>query len=404
MPFQIAISGIKAAAADLSVIGNNVANANTTGFKKSRAEFADVYAVTHLGVASDTPGSGVSVSRVAQQFTRGNVSFTDNDLDLAISGEGFFILDDNGSRAYTRAGAFGLDRDGYVVNGSGQRLVTYQVDSVGNVTGATGPLKMSTADSTPKASSKMTVGINLDSSETAIPAATTFDPADTDSFNHSTSHTIYDSLGGSHLATLYYRKTADNTWQTYTYVDNAQVTGPDTLGFSTSGAVTTPNPAEITTGSFTPSGGGAAMTLTLDYSTATQFGSPFGVNKISQDGYPAGRLSGVEIDENGVISTRFTNGRTVVQGKVALANFSNPQGLHPTGDTAWAETYASGDAVVTAPGTAGLGLVQSGALEDSNVDLSEELVKMIIAQRNYQANAEVIQTADAITQSIMNLR
>jgi flagellar hook protein FlgE len=403
MPFQVAISGIKAAADDLNVIGNNIANANTAGFKRSRTEFADVYAVTHLGVASETPGSGVTVSRVAQQFDSVHVSFTKNDLDLAIDGEGFFILDDNGSRAYTRAGAFGLDRDGYVVNAAGQKLVTFQVDASGKVTGATGPLKISTADGTPQATSEMTVGVNLDSRETA--PTTAFDPTDSSSYNWSTpANTIYDSLGGSHSVTTYYRKTADNTWDAYTSVDGNAVSGPDTLTFSSSGALATPASGLVTTGSFTPSGGAAAMTLTLDYSQATQFGSSFGVNKISQDGFAAGRLTGLDIDKNGTISTRFSNGRTLVQGQVALANFANPQGLQPLGNTAWAETHASGDVAITGPGTAGVGFIQSGALEDSNVDISEELVKLIIAQRNYQANAEVISTADQVTQSIINIR
>lgn len=203
------------------------------------------------------------------------------------------------------------------------------------------------------------------------------------------------------LTTTYYRKLGPNDWETYLYVDGVQVDGPDSLQFSTSGALITPaGPGTITTPSFTPSGGGAAMPLTLDYSNTSQFGSPFAVHSLNQDGFTAGRLIGIDIDDQGVIFTRFTNGQSRIEGQLALANFPNPQGLQPLGDTAWAETFSSGDVTVGAPGASNLGLVQSGALEESNVDLAEQLVKMIVAQRNFQANAEVISTTDA--QSIIN--
>lgn len=402
MPFRTAISGLRAAMTDLTVIGNNVANASTTGYKRSRAEFADVFAASNVGVAGNQPGAGVNVARVAQQFSQGTVNFTDNALDLAINGGGFFMLDDNGANIYTRNGAFGLDRDGFVVNAQGQKLVAFTADSTGTVTGAIAPMQISTADIPPNASTGITIGVNLDASATAPTAA--FNPSDATSFNNSTSTTIFDSLGSSHLATTYYRKTAANTWQTHLYVDGVAVDGPDTLAFSSAGALTTPAGGTITSPSFTPSGGGAAMTLTLDYGTATQFGSPFGVNKLVQDGFTTGRLSGLDVDTTGVIFARFTNGQSQVLGQVALANFANPQGLQPLGDNNWAETFRSGSALVAAPGTSNLGLMQAGALEESNVDLSEELVKMIIAQRNFQANAQVINTANQVTQSVINIR
>lgn len=401
MPFRVAISGLKAASADLSVIGNNIANANTTGFKQSRAEFGDVYATSTAGGSANQIGSGVRLERVAQQFSQGNISSTNNNLDLAISGHGFFALDDNGARVYSRSGAFGVDRNGYVVNAKGQRLVTYKADASGNVTGATGPLQIDTSNISPKVTSSVTAGLNLDAGATAPTVA--FDPANASSYNNSTSLTIYDSLGNSHLATLYYRKTAANTWNTYTYVDGSQVSGPDTLTFSSAGTLTSPSGGTVTTSSFTPAGA-APMTLSLDYSGATQYGSPFGVNKLSQNGYTTGQLSGIDIDSKGVVFARFTNGQSAVQGQVALANFANPQGLQSLGDTNWAETYQSGAALMGAPGSASLGTLQSGALEGSNVDLSSQLVNMIVAQRNFQANAQVITTDNTVTQAIINIR
>lgn len=403
MPFRTAISGLRASMTDLSTIGNNVANASTTGFKKSRAEFSDIYAASNLGVAGDTPGSGVNVSRIAQQFSQGTVSFTENALDLAINGNGFFVVNDGGSNLYTRSGAFGVDREGYVVNAQSQRLQAFQADTSGTVTGALGDLLINTANVAPSATTAVTVGLNLDSSA-SVPTVATFDPTNTSSYNNATSTTVYDSLGNSHVASMYYVKTGANAWDTYTYVDGVAVDGPTALTFDTSGALTAPAGGAFTTASFTPSGGGAAMTLDLSYGTSTQYGSPFSVNSMVQDGYTTGTLSGLDIDTSGIIFARYSNGQAVTLGQVALANFANPQGLQPVGDTAWAETFEAGAPLVSAPGSSNLGLIQGGALEESNVDLSEELVKMIVAQRNFQANAQVIQTADQVTQSIINIR
>ena len=237
------------------------------------------------------------------------------------------------------------------------------------------------------------------------PAVGVFDETNPNSFNHTTSTTIYDSLGNSHLASFYYVKTAvDNTWDVYSFVDGTQVDGPDTVDFTTAGALNTPATGVLTVPAFTPAGGGAAINMTLDYSGTTQFGSPFSVNALSQDGFTTGRLSGLDIDSQGIIFARFTNGQSRVEGQIAMADFPNPEGLQPLSDTVWGETFSSGAVVVGSPGTASLGLIQSGALEEANVEISEELVKMIIAQRTFQANAEVIQTADAVTQSIINLR
>lgn len=404
MPFSTAISGLRAAQTDLEVIGNNIANVNTTGFKESRAEFQDVYSVTNAGATSNSPGQGVNTARIAQQFTQGNISFTDKGLDLAISGEGFFILDDNGARVYSRDGTFGVDRDGFVVNANKQNLNAYTADASGTITGALAPLQIATANSAPSATTQISLGANLDA-DASVPVTALFDPSDSSSFNNTTATTVFDSLGGSHLQQMYFVKTAAaNTWNAHTYVDGTAVSGPDVLTFDTLGALATPAGGSITIPAFTPSPGTAPLNLTLDVAQTTQFGAPFGVNQLSQDGFTTGQLVGLDIDPEGVVFARYTNGQSLVQGQVALGNFANAQGLQPLGNNNWAETHDSGNVLEGAPGSSALGLLQSGALEDSNVDLSEQLVNLIVAQRNFQANTEVISTADSITQSIINIR
>jgi len=403
MPFRIALSGLNAASADLRIIGNNVSNASTTGFKKSRAEFSDVFATSNLGVTSNAIGTGVRISSVSQQFTQGNVGFTDNNLDLAISGQGFLIMNDNGTNAYTRAGALGVDRNGFVVNNQQQQLTIFQADSTGNITGATGPLQLDRSDIAPAATTTIDVQANLDAS--ATPPTAAFAPTDASSYNNSTSLTIFDSLGSPHLNTMYFRKTSPNNWDVFQYVDGNQVnTGAplgETLTFDSSGAITGGSPTSMT---FTPAGGAAAMTVGVNYKSTSQFGSPFTVNTLSQDGFATGRLSGIDISDTGVITSRFTNGQSRTLGQIAIATFNNSQGLRQLGDTSWAETFDSGAPLVGAPGSGSAGLIQSGALEGSNVDLTEQLVNMITAQRNFQANAQVITTADTITQTIINIR
>lgn len=400
MPFKVAISGLRAAQTELNVIGNNVANVGTTGFKSSRAEFEDVYTLSNLGVASNSPGRGTNTSRIAQQFTQGNITFTDNNLDLAISGQGFFMVDDNGTTQYTREGAFSIDRDGYVVNANNQRLIVFGADAAGNILGSTEQFQVDTSNIPPNATTSLDLNINFDSEDQIITAP--FDVTDPSTYNESTSTTVYDSLGGSHLMQNYYVKTGASTWSMRTYVDGNPISGPDTLTFNNNGTMVAPT--TFATGAFVADPAAAPMNLSLNFGQSTQYGGSFDVNSLTQDGYPAGRLSGIDIDSDGVIFARFSNGQSQVQGQVALSNFSNPQGLNPVGGNNWSATFAAGDPVVGPPGSSSLGLVQSGALEDSNVDLSKELVALIIAQRNFQANTEVISTADTVTQSVINIR
>jgi flagellar hook protein FlgE len=405
MPFRLALSGLNAAQTDLSVTANNVANVGTNGFKGSRAEFADLFATTQQGVSSTAVGNGVRVANIAQQFSQGNIDFTDNSLDLAISGSGFFILSDNGALSYTRAGAFQVDRAGFVVNSSGQRLQGYApLASGGFNTGGLSDIELTTSESAPQATTTVDVTLNLPSSATA-PTVTPLDPTDPASYTRATSLTTYDSLGAAHTATLYFLKGATpNDWTTQLYVDGAAVGTPQALEYSDQGALITPAGGEITFPAYTPATGAAAMNMTFDFGTTTQFGDTFNVNSIVQDGFTTGRLIGIDIDATGVVQARFTNGRSLALGQVAMANFSNPQGMQQLGDTQWAETFTSGQALLGQAGNSGFGSLQSGALEASNVDITEQLVNMITAQRNFQANAQMISTADSITQTIINIR
>ncbi len=405
MPFAIALSGLNAASADLGVTANNVANVNTTGFKMSRAQFSEVFAVGTQSVSSSASGSGVRLSAIAQQFTQGNIDFTDNALDLAIGGEGFFVISDNGARSYTRSGAFGVDNQGNVVNAQGARLQAYPYAGNGLFnTGTPQDLQLTIGANPPQATTRASFGINLPA-DAPPPANPTFDPTDPASFNHTTSVTVYDTLGAAHTATVYFIKdAAPNTWNTEIEIDGSAVTGAAPVVFNPDGSLNSPAGGLMPLGAFTPTTGADPINLSLDFGAATQFGDNFGVNSLSQDGFTTGRLTGVSVDAEGVVFARFTNGQSTSLGKLALANFVNPQGLQQLGDTTWGESFQSGDALLGEAGTASFGNIQSGALEASNVDLTAQLVQMITAQRNFQANAQMISTADTITQTVINIR
>lgn len=405
MTFRLALSGLNAAQADLSVTANNIANTATTGFKGSRTEFAELFAVSPQGVASIATGNGVRVSSVAQQFGQGNIDFTNNSLDLAISGSGFFTVSDGGALAYTRAGAFRTDADGYVVNAQAQRLQVYPPVDNGNFnTGALTDLRLVTSESAPAATTSVEMLMNLPSNAQP-PANATFSTTDPNSYNRATSFTAYDSLGAAHTATTYFVKTANpGEWEARLSLDGAPVGGPQLLTFSNAGVMTSPANGEVAFPAYTPATGAADMSLAFSFSGATQYGESFSVSSITQDGYTTGRLIGMDIDKTGIVQARFTNGRSLTLGQVALSNFANPGGLQQLADTAWAETYGSGQALRGQAGASGFGLVQSGALEASNVDITAQLVNMITAQRNFQANAQMISTSDSITQTIINIR
>ena len=404
MSFNIALSGLNAATTDLNTISNNVANASTTGFKESRAEFGDFFQNAAYNLQTTTTGGGVRTETVAQQFSQGSITTTNNPLDMAISGEGFFAVKDNGSLVYTRNGAFTTDSNGYVTTASGQRLQVYPPINGGSsfTTGSMTDLQLSTAPNPPAATSSVTASVNLPANA-AAPADATFSPTDSNSYNKTTSLTVYDSLGAAHTASLYYVAGATaGSWTLHTGVDGSEVGTGTALSFDSSGKLTAP-----TTGvplSFTPGDGAAPLSATIDVSGATQYGSDFSVNSLTQNGYATGQLSGVAIDSSGVVSARYSNGQTTVLGQVAMANFTNPQGLQQLGNATWAQTFASGQPIPGAAGSSDFGVIQSGALESSNVDLTQQLVSMMNAQRNYQANSQVISTDNQLMQTILQLR
>ncbi|HVS77775.1 MAG TPA: flagellar hook protein FlgE [Steroidobacteraceae bacterium] len=405
MSFDLALSGINAANTDLNVTANNLANVNTTGFKQSRAEFADLYAQTQAGVSKTAVGNGVKVAAVAQQFSQGTPTSTGNNLDLALSGSGFFIVSNNGALSYTRNGAFQVDQDGYLVNASGERVQGYAPLATGGFnTGGLSDIQLTTAENAPKATTTADVTLNLPSNATT-PATATFNPADPTSYTDTTSLTLYDSLGAAHTAQLYFLKGATaNNWTSRLYVDGTAVGTPQALTYSSAGKLTTPANGQIGFGAYTPATGAADMNVTFDFGSSTQFGDSFGVNSISQDGYTTGSLVGINISSTGVVQANFTNGQSSNLGQVALANFANPQGLQQVGNTEWQQSFSSGEAVHGVAGGSGFGTVQSGALENSNVDITAQLVNMITAQRDFQANAQMISATDQVTQSIINIR
>ncbi|MDW8468021.1 MAG: flagellar hook protein FlgE [Burkholderiales bacterium] len=406
MSFQQGLSGLNAAAKHLDVIGNNVANANTAGFKGSLAQFGDVFA-SRVGGGGTQIGIGTSITAVLPLFGQGNITVSANPLDLAINGQGFFRVSAGGTVTYTRNGQFSLDKEGYIVNAAGARLTGYPATAAGTIVASTPTeLRISSADLAPAATQNAKIVLNLDSRNGTLPAAG-FNLADPTTYHSATSLAVYDSLGNPHTLTAYFVKTAPNVWSVFAAANGVQVGAGavGTLAFQPDGTIDTAA-SGLPFALAVPVGTGAASPLAfaLDFSGSTQFGSNFGVNELVQDGYPSGKLTGYAISSDGTIIGRYSNGQTRAQGQVVLANFTNPQGLQPLGNNQWGETAASGQPLVGAPNTGNLGVIQSGALEESNVDITEELVRMITAQRIYQANAQTIKTQDAVLQTMVNLR
>ena len=397
MSFQQGLSGLDAASQNLDVIGNNVANSNTVGFKQGTVNFADVYAASLGGGTGGGVGLGTQVTGVEQQFTQGTITATNNPLDVAINGNGFLRMSSNGAINYSRDGELQLDKNGFLVGPTGNNVTGYLANNGVIVPGVLGNLQLSSANVPPAATAKVEVGANLTSS--ATPPAVAFDPTNPASYNYSTSTTTYDTLGQSHTMTLYFNNTAANAWNVNAYVDGV-AGGTSTLGFDSSGKFVSASNALV---SATPANGASPMSIAMDFSNMTQYGSASGVNSLSQDGYASGQLSGYNIGTDGAILGSYTNGQSKILGQIALVNFANPQGLTPLGGNAFGETAASGAALAGAPGSASLGVLQSSALEGSNVDLTTDLVKLITAQRAYQANAQSIKTQDTVLNTLVNL-
>ncbi|GAB2900290.1 flagellar hook protein FlgE [Microvirgula curvata] len=421
MAFQHGLAGINAANNQLGAIGNNIANASTVGYKGSRAEFADMFAANFYGVAATQNGIGVSTTAIAQQFKQGGVTTTGNQLDLAISGNGFFVMQNANGTAYTRNGQFQIDREGYI-NNNGDFLMGWGVDSAGSVLkGSMSRMKVDTSLLAPRPSdwnnSPVKFGLNLDSRATVPTVAFNAANPTPDMYNSTTSTQIYDSLGNPlTLSTYYVYKGASGTPSVASWDVHAEITDPN--GIKTT-LTPTPSPAKLTFdnlgnmatsappldfGSYSGSLGAASLAIKLDFTGTTQYGTEFAVNSTTQQGYAPSVMTNLLFAKDGTVTARYSNGQSKTLGQVALANFANQQGLQPIGGNRWIESYTSGNAVINKPGSTNVGLIQSQALEDSNVDMTGELVNMITAQRYYQANAQTIKVEDALMQTLISLR
>ncbi|WP_445773059.1 flagellar hook protein FlgE [Shewanella sp.] len=457
MSFNIALSGISAAQKDLNTTANNIANVNTVGFKESRAEFADVYANSIFSNSKTAVGGGVTTTQVAQQFHQGSLQFTSNSLDMAISGGGFFVTSSGvGTQdlSYTRAGAFKVDSDNYMVDSAGNFLQGFPVDDEGNSTSVslttTQPIQIPDTAGSPVKTSLVEVQMNLNVGDEALDPAN-FDPSNSDTYNNSTSVTIYDSLGESHIMTTYFVKptggsyTGESNWVAFYAVDGEPVDvtsagsySTDTTGdgiadstatatatnpvdgtvwsgavikFNDVGAYTSSSPATITTEALGSTGAavldpGADGTQTIEvrFDNPTQYASPFEVTSLSQDGITVGRLTNVGIGSDGLITASYSNGSTVPLARVALVRFANEQGLTQVGNTSWKASLDSGPALAGEANSGTFGSIQSSALEQSNVDLTTELVDLITAQRNFQANSRTLEVNNTLNQTVLQIR
>ncbi|MDR1349946.1 MAG: flagellar hook protein FlgE [Zoogloeaceae bacterium] len=462
MAFQQGLSGLNVYSKGLDVVSHNIANASTVGFKASSAHFADVYAGALNGAANSQIGIGVSLMAVQQQFTQGNATITSNGMDMMINGNGFFRFQKSPGDLtpyYSRNGQFHLDKDGYIVNSNGCFLTGYNspdgttIDTASIVpltvgTGAIPPQQTGWSTLVDQTKGGLAMGVNLDARDQRAVSVTDPDwesltpwawnnTFQTSMFNYSSPAAIYDQAGTMHTLTNYYVRQGDSgvaarTWDVYTVVDNKYLVSntPNTLVFNADGTLSTTNarfeldmsatimqdgtiwdltadtPVAPATGAYnwfkdtTP--GGAAFYL--DLSETTQFGMPNNVDAVKQDGYIAGSMTNLSVSQEGYVMASYSNGQNKMMGQVILAEFANPNGLQSTGSNMWIETYTSGQATIGIPGGGTRGIIQSGSVEDSNTDLTQELVNMIVMQRNYQANAQTIRTQDQILQTLVNLR
>ncbi len=508
MSFQQGLSGLNGAAKSLDVIGNNIANASTVGFKGSQAQFADVYANSLNGAGGNQAGIGSKVSQIAQQFTQGNIEASNNPLDIAINGAGFFRTTVSGAVQYSRNGQFNLDKEGYMINAQGAKLTGFTAGPTGDIlAGSPVPIQINTADLKPVATTRVDTEINLDSGS-VVPLTAPFNATDPTTYNKQTPIDVFDSLGNPHVMSTFYVKTGAGAWDIYVAVDGVEVTeqgvsaaaqgdaasvaaraafqtaattapfdttqaaidyaaaagaavraafdaalgdqvtvGPaldaaaisagNTVGitpdeidaliaaavtvppvregfllFDTSGALNSAAmtgagqtlPLSVGLPIFPSTGSTPTLTLNLNFANSTQYGAATSEKKTTQDGYTAGSLQRFSAGSDGIILGQYSNGQSHALGQIVLANFANPNGLSPLGNNAWAETSNSGTPLVGTPNSGSLGVLQSSAVENSNVDLTAELVNMITAQRVYQANAQTIKTQDSVLQTLVNLR
>ncbi|MDW2642578.1 flagellar hook protein FlgE [Citrobacter sp. HN-141] len=396
MSYEIAATGLNAVNEQLDGISNNIANSGTVGYKSMTTQFSAMYA--------GTQAMGVSVAGSAQSIsTGGSMVSTGNALDLAINDDGFFVMCDSaGNISYTRAGSFVTDKNGYIVNASGDYLQGYPVDDSGTLqTGTVTDIQIKTGNIPAQATDSMTFTANFDASDETIDRATVpFDPDNSDTYTDSYTTTVYDSLGNEHSVSQYFTKTADNTWEVqYTFDGEAQSGVPPTsLTFdANTGKLVTPSTPQTIT--FTTDEA-APISMTIDYSDCTQYGSDFSVTTNSATGYASATQNGVQVGDDGKVYATYSNGERMLQGQVVLATFPDENGLEAVSGTAWVQTGESGTPLIGTPGSGSCGTLSSGMLESSNVDITNELVNLMTAQRNYQANTKVISTSTQLDQAL----
>lgn len=396
MGFSQALSGLNAAATNLDVVGNNIANSQTVGFKGSSVQFADVFTGAKVG-------QGTRVSAVLQDFSAGTLESTGRGLDLGLNGAGFFRFLQNDQVVYSRNGRLTMTADGYLENAQGARLTGFPA-GVGNG-GQPEALRVPAGAMPASATTQVAATFNLDATVDPIDrTVTAFDPADGDSYSYANTGTVYDSLGVQHTMTSYFTKTGENQWEVRVAVDgNVGNANPSTLNFDSNGMLDEPG-STFETYQFTPGGGANPLSFAIDFDGTTQFGNDFAMDALNQNGHSAGALVGISIDETGAVIGNYANEQTQVLGTIALANFRNPEGLKPVGDNAWVESSSSGQPLLGLASTGMFGSLESGVVETSNVELTSELVNLIIAQRNYQANTQTIKVQDEVLQSAVNLR
>lgn len=395
MGFSQALSGLNSAATNLDVVGNNIANSQTVGFKSSSVQFADVFTGAQVG-------QGTRVSGVLQNFADGTLESTGRGLDLGVNGAGFFRFLQNDQVVYSRNGRLTMTEDGYLENAQGARLTGFPagVDSGGQPEALRVPAGALAATAT----SAVEASFNLDATVDPIDrTAIGFDPADGDTYSYANTGTVYDSLGVQHTMTTYFTKTEENEWEVRVAVDGDVDGTVGTLAFDNNGNLDKAG-STFPSYTFAPGGGADALTFAMNFDGTTQFGNDFAVDALNQNGYTSGALVGIGIDENGNVVGNYANEQTQVLGTIALANFRNPEGLQAVGDNSWVESSSSGQPLLGLAGTGMFGSLESGVVETSNVDLTRELVNLIIAQRNYQANTQTIKVQDEVLQSAVNLR
>ncbi|MDX1705775.1 flagellar hook protein FlgE [Pseudidiomarina sp.] len=394
MGFSQALSGLRAAAVNLDVISNNIANSQIVGFKSSRAQFSDIFANAQVGL-------GTRIAAVLQDFSDGNLETTNRSMDLAITGKGMFRFEQAGQVQYSRNGQLSMDKNGYVVNVQGARLTGYPAGV--DVGGQPEVLRVPAQGLAASATTQIRSTFNLDASTPILdPATVTFDPTDASTYSYTNSITLYDSLGNPQQAQVYFSKVGTNEWQVRLGRNGEVAPEVGTAEFNGNGVMI--NTTSLDAFTFSPGEGADDMSLALDLNNTTQFSNAFELTNVSQNGFPSGTLMQIQVNDAGEIVGTYSNEQQRVLGTIALANFQSLEGLQPVGDNAFIETTKSGEPIISVPGIGQFGSIMSGAVEASNVDLTQELVAMIIAQRNYQANAQSIKSQDEALQTTMNLR